>query len=83
MEGDVKGLPSRLNIWPFTLEHVSKIIVTTVYYAVVKRESYGIQDFTHGLKIVVWEGISLQPVVLRKHGLGLWDTDTLYVKISF
>ena len=30
---------------------------------------------THGLKIVVWEGISLQPVVLRKHGLGLWDTD--------
>ena len=24
---------------------------------------------------MVWEGISLQPVVLRKHGLGLWDTD--------
>ena len=23
---------------------------------------------------MVWEGISLQPVVLRKHGLGLWDT---------
>ena len=24
---------------------------------------------------MVWEGISLQPAVLRKHGLGLWDTD--------
>ena len=24
---------------------------------------------------MVWEGISLQPVVLRKHGLGLWDTN--------
>ena len=24
---------------------------------------------------MVCEGISLQPVVLRKHGLGLWDTD--------
>ena len=29
----------------------------------------------YGHSIVVWEGISLQPVVLRKHGLGLWDTD--------
>ena len=24
---------------------------------------------------MVWEGISLQPAVLRKHSLGLWDTD--------
>ena len=24
--------------------------------------------FIHGLKIAVWEGISLQPLVLRKHG---------------
>ena len=24
---------------------------------------------------MVWERLSLQPVVLRKHGLGLWDTD--------
>ena len=24
---------------------------------------------------MVWERISLQPVVLRKYALGLWDTD--------
>ena len=41
-----------------------------VHNAVVNKHRKGrkLWDFTHGLKIVVWEGISLQPLVLRKHG---------------
>ena len=45
-------------------------LIFSVYslISILTRGNYGISDFTHGLKIVVWEGISLQPLVLRKQG---------------